>query len=396
MLPAVLHGIALGVAFATMKKPIISNAMSDLSLPTPENYDTFLSDLKQRIGTAQVRAAVAVNAELVLLYWRIGRDVLREQEAHGWGAKVIDRLSSDLRAAFPEMKGFSPRNLKYMRAFAQAWPDEAIVQESLAQITWYHNIALLEKLKEPVERQWYARQAVEHGWSRALLTHQIESRLHERQGRALTNFERTLPPPQSDLARQILKDPYAFDFLTLEPDAHERHLERGLIDHIRQFLLELGVGFAFVGRQYPLEVDGQDFFLDLLFYHLKLRCFVVIDLKVQEFRPEDAGKMSFYLSAVDDLLRHPSDEPTIGIILCKTRSRVIVEYTLRDQNRPIGVSEFRLGEALPRELQGGLPTVAQLEAELQSSPRSEPPGAGTGPTDVLQDALEEGGTEGEY
>lgn len=347
----------------------MSNFSSNLSssLPDSDNYNRFLADLKRRIATSQVRAALALNAELVLLYWRIGRDILQEQEQHGWGAKVIERLSGDLRAAFPEMKGFSPRNLKYMRQMAQAYPDEPFVQQVVAQIPWGHNVRILDAVADPSAREWYMRHTVEHGWSRAVLIHQIESRLHERQGKALTNFERTLPAPQSDLARQILKDPYAFDFLTLEPDAHERHLERGLLDHIRQFLLELGVGFAFVGSQYPLEVDGQDFFLDLLFYHLKLRCFVVIDLKVQEFRPEDAGKMSFYLSAVDDLLRHPSDAPTIGIILCKTRSRVIVEYTLRDQNRPIGVSEFRLAQALPHELQSDLPTVEQLEAELSDA-----------------------------
>jgi predicted nuclease of restriction endonuclease-like (RecB) superfamily len=329
-----------------------------------EGYDDFLRDLKERIRHAQTRAALAVNRELVLLYWQIGRDILARQQQQGWGARVIDRLAADLRHAFPEVQGFSPRNLKYMRAFAETWPDEQIVQAPLAQLTWYHNIALLEKAKSPEERLWYTTQAIQYGWSRNLLVHQIETGLYHRQAQAITNFERTLPSPQSDLAQQILKDPYNFDFLTLGPDAHERDMERGLLEHLRAFLLELGIGFAFVGSQYPLDVGGEDFHLDLLFYHLRLRCFVVIDLKLTAFRPEFAGKMNFYLSAVDDLLRHPDDQPTIGIVLCKTKNRVIAEYALRDLNKPIGVSEYQLLEALPEQLKGNLPTIEELEAEL--------------------------------
>ncbi len=332
----------------------------------PDSYGQFLADLKGRIQTAQLRASLAVNRELVLLYWQIGRDILDRQERESWGAKVIDRLAADLKRAFPDIKGFSPRNLKYMRAFAEAWPAEAFVQAVLAQITWYHNLAILEKLATPEDRIWYAKATIQHGWSRNVLVHQIESgRLH-RQGKAVANFDRTLPAPQSDLARDITKDPYNFDFLTLGDDAHERDLERGLLDHLRQFLLELGVGFAFVGSQYRLAVGDQEFYIDLLFYHLKLRAYVVIDLKMRSFEPEFAGKMNFYLSAVNDLLRHPDDQPSIGLILCKTNDRFVAEYALRDINKPIGISEYRLAESLPEKLKGSLPTIEELESELGS------------------------------
>ncbi|MEZ2277209.1 MAG: PDDEXK nuclease domain-containing protein [Microcoleus anatoxicus] len=336
------------------------------NLSIPEDYHDFLRELKGRILQAQVRAILSVNRELVLLYWQIGRDILNRQQQQGWGTKVIDNLATDLRTAFPEMKGFSPRNLKYMRSFAETYPDEQFVQEVLAQITWYHNIALMEKLKSSEERLWYARQTIEQGWSRNVLVHQIESGLYRRQGKADTNFSRTLPNPQSELAQQLLKDPYNFDFISLSQEAQERELEKALIDRIRDFLLELGVGFAFVGSQYHLEVEGEDFYIDLLFYHLHLRCFVVIDLKVEAFKPEFSGKMSFYVSAVDDLLKHRDDMPTIGIILCKNKKQKIVEYALRDLNKPIGVSTYQLREALPEQLQGSLPTVEQLEAELEA------------------------------
>lgn len=334
-----------------------------LSQPA-EGYDDFLRELKERIRGAQVKAALAVNRELVTLYWKVGRDILDEQRQRGWGAKVIDRLAADLRLAFPEMKGFSPRNLKYMRALAEAYPDEQFVQQVVAQIPWGHNVRILDAVSDRAEREWYIHQTVDHGWSRNVLVHQIESGLYHRQGKAITNFERTLPSPQSELARQLLKDPYTFDFLALGENAHERDLERGLLEHVRQFLLELGVGFAFVGSQYHLEVGGQDFYLDLLFYHLRLRCYVVIDLKIGEFQPEFAGKMNFYLSAVDEQLKHGADQPSIGIILCKTKNKVIVEYALRDTNKPMGVSTYQLTESLPKQLEGNIPTVEELEAEL--------------------------------
>lgn len=293
---------------------------------------------------------------------------MTRQQDQGWGAKIVDRLAVDLHQAFPEMQGFSPRNLKYMRAFAQAWPDEAIMQQLVAQIPWGHNVRILDAVKHPTEREWYIRQTIQHGWSRAILEHQMDTGLYQRQGKSITNFSRTLPTPQSELAQQLLKDPYSFDFLTLGDDAHERELERGLLEHVRAFLLELGVGFAFVGQQVHVEVGGDDFFIDLLFYHLRLRAYVVIDLKTTAFRPEDAGKMNFYLSAVDDLLRHPEDKPSLGLILCKTPNKMVAEYALRDIAKPVGVSSYvtRLVESLPPELQGQLPTVAQLEEELKN------------------------------
>lgn len=337
--------------------------MSEL-LVNSKSYQTLLADLKQRIRTAQVRAALAVNRELVLLYWGIGKEILARQDHEGWGTKVIDRLAKDLRSEFPGQQGLSPRNLKYMRALAEAWPDEAIVQQVAAQIPWFHNCILLDKVKEPGERLWYVQQTIQNGWSRNVLVMQIETNLHRRQGKAITNFQATLPSPQSDLAQQLLKDPYNFDFLTLAQEAQERDLERGLLVHVQQFLLELGVGFALVGSQVPLEVGGEDFRIDLLFYHLKLRAYIVIDLKMTPFKPEYAGKMNFYLSAVDDLLRHPDDQPTIGLILCKAKNRLVAEYAIRDIAKPLGVAEFRYLEQLPEQLKGTLPTIEEIEAEL--------------------------------
>lgn len=333
----------------------------------PAGYPELLTQLKERIRTAQLRASLAANREMVLLYWQIGRDILARQEQEGWGAKVIDRLAADLRRSFPGMTGLSPRNLKYMRAFGEAWPDEAIVQGPLAQITWYHHIALMEKLKAPSERLWYLGKTVENGWSRNVLVHWIESDLYQRQGKATTNFARSLPPPASDLAGEMLKDPYKFEFLTLTGDAEERALQKGLLAHIQQFLVELGAGFAFLGQEYRLEVGGEEFFIDLLFYHVKLRCYIVIELKTTAFKPEYAGKMNFYLSAVDDLLRHPDDQPSIGIILCKAKNQVVAEYALRDLAKPVGVSSYvtKLVESLPPALRGSLPSPKELEAELK-------------------------------
>jgi predicted nuclease of restriction endonuclease-like (RecB) superfamily len=327
-------------------------------------YGDLIADLKERIRTARVRAALAVNRELVLLYWSIGTEISRRMREHGWGTKVVDQISIDLQREFPDMKGLSLRNLRYMRSVAEAWPDESILQQVAAKLPWFHNCVLLDKVKTSDERLWYARQAIEYGWSRNVLVHQIESRLHARQGKAVTNFDLALPAAQSDLARELLKDPYNFEFLTLRQDAAERELERGLLDHIRHFLLELGAGFAFVGSQYHIEFDEEDYYLDLLFYHLKLRCFVIIDLKSGRFRPEYAGKMNFYLAVADDLLRHRDDQPTIGLILCRDKKSLTVEYALRNTAAPIGVSEYLLTESLPDELKTSLPTVEQLEAEL--------------------------------
>ena len=260
------------------------------------------------------------------------------------------------------MKGFSPRNLKYMRAFAEAYPDQAIVQRCAAQIPWRHNQVLIDKLNAQSERIWYAQQSLDNGWSRDILVMQIESNLFQRQGGAVTNFERTLPPVQSDLAQQLIKDPYNFDFLNLTSATQERELEKALVERIRDFLLELGVGFAFVGSQYRLEVSGNEYFMDMLFYHLKLRCYVIIDLKVTEFRPEYTGKMNFYVAAVDDLLRHLDDQPTIGIVLCKSKNKTVAEYALRNVSTPIAVTTH----SLPDQLKANLPTIEQLEMELNA------------------------------
>ncbi len=331
---------------------------------TGPGYDKLLRDLKARISRAQIKAGLAVNAELVRLFWEIGKGILIQEKEQGWGARVIDKLAKDLKAAFPEMRGFSARNLRYMKSFAEAYPNEQFLQAAPAKITWYHNCTLLDKVKDPDERHWYAIKTIEFGWSRDILVLQIESRLYARQGQSAVNFDRTLPAPQSDLARQILKDPYNFDFLSLDTEAHEKDIEKGLLDQIRLFLLELGVGFAFVGSQYHLGVAGEDFYLDLLFYHLQLRCYIVIELKAAQFKPEYTGKMNFYLSAVDDLLRHPDDKPSIGMILCKTKNKIVAEYALRDTNKPIGISEYKITELLPEDFRGSLPTIEELEKTL--------------------------------
>lgn len=332
--------------------------------PTPEGYVDWLVDLKSRIHSAQQRAALAVNHELVSLYWQIGRDILARQASQGWGAKVIERLAHDLRTAFPEMKGFSRANLMYMRAFADAWPDAEIVQQAVGQLPWGHNLVLLSKFKVSAERQWYAAKTIEHNWSRNVLVMQIETRLLERSGSAVTNFDASLPKPQSDLARESLKDPYRFDFLGLTDEAQEREVEHALVKHVTEFLLELGAGFAFVGRQVLLDVGGDEFFIDLLFYHLKLRCYVVIELKGGKFKPEHLGQLGFYLTAVDRQIKSEHDNPTIGLLLCKSKNKVVAEYALGDRAQPMGIAEYKLLESLPAELQTSLPSIEQIESEL--------------------------------
>lgn len=333
-------------------------------LPVPEGYALWLDELKGRIHGAQQRAALAVNRELVQLYWQIGRDILQRQATQGWGSKVIERLAHDLRVAFPGMKGFSRANLMYMRAFAEAWPDAAIVQQAVGQLPWGHNLVLLSKLKASEIRLAYAQAAIEHGWSRNVLNIHIETRRLERSGQAITNFVERLPMPGSDLAQQSLKDPYLFDFLDVGNEADEREIESALVKHITQFLLELGAGFAFVGRQVHLEVGGDDFFIDLLFYHLKLRCYVVIELKAEKFKPEHLGQLSFYITAVDRQVKTEQDAPTIGLLLCKSKNEVVAEYALGDKSQPMGVAEYKLLESLPEELQTNLPSIEQIEREL--------------------------------
>jgi predicted nuclease of restriction endonuclease-like (RecB) superfamily len=373
-----------------MTKRPAKAARSTAALPT--DYAPLLADIKARVQAARIKAGLAANRELLALYWDIGRLILDRQKREGWGAKVIDRLSVDLQHAFPGQQGFSRANLLFMRAFADAWSETPIVlqpvrqlppakgsrvqaslaplqvapPEPMASLPWGHNLLLLHKLEKPTDRLWYAAKAVEHGWSRNVLALQIEAGLHTRQGKAVTNFKTTLPPAQSDLAQQLTKDPYLFDFLTLRDDANERAVEDALLTHVEKFLLELGAGFALVGRQVHLEVGDQDFYLDLLFYHLKLRCFVVIDLKARDFTPEAAGKMNFYLSAVDDRFRQSGDQPSIGLILCRSKNRVIAEYALRDLSKPIGVSGYvtKLVESLPKELKGAVPSVEELEKEF--------------------------------
>lgn len=332
----------------------------------PEEYASALATIKTRIQQERFRVVLSGNAAMILLYWDIGRTILDRQERAGWGAKIIDRLAADLREAFPEMKGFSPRNLKYMRAFAAAWPERQIVQELLAQIPWYHHIALLEKLDHQAERLWYVRQVIDQGWSHNILALQIQARVHVRHGKALTNFAATVPPTESDLAVQVFKDPYLFDFLGTTDPRREREVEQTLVDHIQRFLLELGAGFAFVGRQVPLEGGDQDFLIDLLFYHVKLRCYVVVELKAVPFDPAFVGQLNLYLSAADDLLRHTDDQPTIGLLLCRGKNKFVVEYALRHLKHPVGVAQWetQLVEKLPKALEGSLPTVEEIEAEL--------------------------------
>ena len=335
--------------------------------PAEENYIDLLNGLKKRIQTARIKAAVAVNQEVMFLYWRIGQDILLRQQQQGWGAKVIDRISKDLRREFPDMSGFSPRNLKYMRAFAEAYPDEQIVLCTVAQIPWGHNQSLLNKLSDREQRLWYAQKTIENGWSRNILEIQIESNLFQRQGGAITNFERTLPPEQSDLSQKLLKNPYNFEFLTISEAAQERDLERGLLLHIQAFLMELGVGFAFLGSQYPLVVEDKEYRVDLLFYHTRLHCYVVIDLKMGEFEPEYSGKMNFYVEAVNTMLRTEMDNPTIGIVLCRSKRKTVVEFALGSVHNPIGVATYQLSSDLPPSLQNNLPTPEQLEIEMNTA-----------------------------
>lgn len=362
--------------------------MSDLHLTTVE-YRDWLKEIKQRLRQAQVKAAVQVNSALLTFYWELGADIVERQQTARWGSGFLKQLSVDLMAEFPDMKGFSLRNLEQIRRWYLFYAEgitncatgcgtiakqpatqlaDNLIQShlvtKLVSIPWWHNVVIVSKCKDVTEALYYVNQTIEHNWSRNVLIHQMESGLYEREGKAVTNFAATLPAPQSDLAQQLIKDPYNFDFLTLTKEYNERELEKALTDHITKFLLELGAGFAYVGRQKGLQVGERDFFLDLLFYHTKLHCYVVIELKTGEFEPEYAGKLNFYLKAVDEQLRGDRDEPTIGILLCKTRDRVVVEYALSDIHKPMGVSEYQLTRALPDNLKPSLPSIEELEAEF--------------------------------
>lgn len=341
-------------------------------------YSSLLSDIKVRIRNAQLKAMMAANAEMIHLYWDIGKIIYNRQQQRGWSAKVIPKLANDLRNELPEVKGFSERNLGRMLAFYREYGLTSILPQAVAKletateelifhIPWGHHIMLIEKVKDVSMRYWYMKETLHHGWSRDTLASMVKGQLYQRQGKSTHNFEARLPNPQSDIAIQTLKDPYIFDFLTLAEPFSERELETELVKHIEKFLLELGTGFAFVGRQYRLEISGRDFSIDLLFYHLRMRCFVVIDLKKGEFKPEYAGKMNFYCSAVDDLLKHPTDEATIGLILCENKDKVFAEYALRGINKPIGISEFDLIRALPDDLKPSLPSIEDIENELSKN-----------------------------
>ena len=345
-----------------------SNTIEKVQATALKEYKAFFKDIKEKILTSQVKAALAVNHELINLYWEIGSKIHLKQKDEGWGAKTVENLAKDLKSTFPEMKGFSLTNIKYMVQFAKEYPEFAISQQVVGQIPWGHNILLLQKLESLQDRIWYAHKTIEHGWSRNVLLHWLDSGLHKREGKAITNFQITLPSPQSDLAHQALKDPYCFDFLTLRDKHDEQELESGLLDHVQRFLLELGAGFSLVGRQVHMEVGDQDFYIDLLFYHYKLRCFIVVELKATDFKPEFVGKMNFYLSAVDDKMRHPDDKSTIGLLLCKGKNKVVAEYALRDINKPIGISQYeaKIIESLPDELKGSLPSIEQIEQELET------------------------------
>ena len=328
----------------------------------PAGYIEFVTSLKDKIRSAQVKASFSVNRELIQIYWQIGNEILARQNAEGWGAKIIDRLSRDLLREFPDMKGFSVRNLKYMRRFAATWRDSTFVQQVAAQIPWFHHCIILDKVTGNAEREWYIRETIRNGWSRNVLVLQIESDLYRRSGKAITNFTATLPAPQSDLARETVKDPYIFGFLGIGDDVSERDLHKSLLERLRDFLIELGIGFAFVGSEYHLGIGDQDYYPDLLFYHTQLHCFIIIELKAGPFLPEYAGKLNFYLSAADDLLRNPAiDQPCIGILLCKEKNRIIAEYALRDIAKPMAVSTYHLGRNLPRQFATQLPSAEQLE-----------------------------------
>lgn len=344
------------------KKPVARGPKKVAAIPA--GYADWLADIKTRVQAARSRAALAANAELVQLYWQIGDEILQRQKSANWGDRVLDRLAGDLREDFPEMKGFSSRNLKYMRYFAEHCPERAFGQQPAAQLPWFHIVTLLTKLPTAETRAWYAEQAVAGGWSRVTLELSIKRGEHKRKGKAVTNFQARLPSPHSQLAQETLKDPYLFDFLSLGEDAHEREIENALIRHITTFLLELGSGFAFMGRQYRLEVNGNEFFVDLLFYHTRLKCYVVVELKATAFKPEHAGQLNFYLTAVDRQVKAPDDQPTIGLLLCKTQDRLVAEYALSGIEKPIGVAEYELVRALPEQLMTSLPTVEQLESEL--------------------------------
>jgi predicted nuclease of restriction endonuclease-like (RecB) superfamily len=334
----------------------------------PTKYNDFIRQLKQKIQTSQIKASIRVNEELLKLYWDMAQMIIAKQKESSWGDSIIQKISRDLKEEFPNIKGFSKTNLLYMKKWYLFWSDVNLPQVvgEIFKIPWGHNREIITKLKETQEAIYYVKQTLHYGWSRAVLVHQIESRLYHREGKAVTNFETKLPPLQSDLAKATLKDPYNFDFLSMSKKYNERELEDALIEHISHFLLELGSGFAFVGRQYRLVVGGDEFFVDLLFYHIRLKCYVVVELKTVKFKPEFAGQLNFYVSAINAELKEPNDNPTIGILICKSKNNTVVEYALNSIDNPIGVSEYELVSKLPTEFKSTLPTIEEIEAELKN------------------------------
>jgi predicted nuclease of restriction endonuclease-like (RecB) superfamily len=338
--------------------------MSEAGLRLPADYGAWIAGLKRRIQGARQRALLAANGEQIRLYHDIGREILERQQTSEWGSKMLDRLSGDLQADFPDMKGLSVRNLKYMKVFAEQCPSLLIGQQSAAQLPWFHIVTIITKLSDATLREWYAKEAIARGWGREALALNIKNQLHLRQGGAVTNFEARLESPLAGLAKEILKDPYHFDFLGLGDEAHERDIENALVRHITRFLMELGAGFAFVGRQVRIEVGGDEFFIDLLFYHTRLKCYVVVELKAHAFKPEHAGQLNFYLAAVDAQVKAADDKPTIGLLLCRTQNRLVAEYALSGIDKPIGVAEYQLVRSLPTPLDTSLPSIEEIEAEL--------------------------------
>ncbi len=344
-----------------------------------KEYFVWLKELKNRIRTVQIKAAVKVNSELLNFYWKLGEDIVDKQKNVKWGDGFLKQLSRDLMSEFPEMKGFSKRSLEQIRRWYSFWvkhetiakqPASQIAKQvvsQLIQIPWWHNIVIITKCKNSDESLFYVQKTIQNNWSRSILTHHIESNLFKREGKAITNFETTLPLPQSDLASETLKDPYNFDFLTLTEKYNEKELENSLVNHVRKFLLELGTGFSYIGQQYKIKIEEDEFFVDLMFYHVKLHCYIVIELKTVKFKPEFAGKLNFYISAVDDILKSEPDNATIGILICKSKNNTVVEYALKDINKPIGVSEYVITKNLPNEFKSSLPSIEDIEEELSAN-----------------------------
>ena len=330
-----------------------------------KDYISFLNEIKNKIKTAQIKAVIKVNEELLRLYWDIVKMIISKQKESKWGDGIIEKISNDLKKEFPNMKGFSVRNLKYMKQWYLFYEKGQQVVAQIFQIPWGHNIAIITKCKTIDEAIFYVNKSIENGYSRAVLVHQIESDLYKRNQQTINNFDKKLPTLQSDLAKEQLKDPYCFDFLTLSEKYNEKELEDALMDNLTNFLLELGHGFAFVGRQYRLEIDGDEFFIDLLFYHIKLKSYVVVELKTTKFKPEYAGKLNFYVTAVDNILKDKNDNPTIGILICKSKNNTVVEYALNNINTPLSVSEYKLSKELPKALKNALPSIEEIENELE-------------------------------